>query len=313
VTFVADVEGLQDALRMVVKELLGGAAIEAWPRGRRTRELIGATVRIADPRNRLVLRPSSRPWSLPFAMGEYLWYMRGENSVKTMAYYAPKMEEFSDDGVTLNSAYGFRIFGRHSAVGFDQWGAVKSLLSRDPDSRQAMVQIRTPRDAVVTTKDHPCTIALQFLQRRGRLHLVTTMRSNDVVLGTPYDIFSFTMMQEQMALELGLELGSYVHQVGSWHLYTDQTAIVEELVEMPQHPESMPHAGHGLDQMVADEEAIRAGKRVALGDGYWRDWRLALSVYAGHPEEIDDLREPYRLAWDMGRQRRADPLHGAKT
>jgi len=45
------------------------------------------------------------------------------------------------------------------------------------------------------------------------------MRSNDVWLGMPYDIWCFTCIQILIAQELGVEVGSYIHQPGSLHLY----------------------------------------------------------------------------------------------
>lgn len=300
---VHEVEGLQDAVRLVLRQLLGPKAGAVEPRGLPTRELLGGAIKIADPRKRLVLRPNRQRWSLAFAMAEYLWYMRADNSLDTMAFYAPGIRAFSDDGKTLHSAYGNRIFGGHGHVGFDQWQMVKALLVQDPDSRQAVIQIRTPQDSMVKTKDHPCTIALQFLQREGRLHLVTMMRSNDIIVGTPYDIFSFTMMQEQMALELDLDLGAYFHQVGSWHLYDKQIRVAEEMVDITERPAAMPKMAPGLRDMVADEESIRHGQAVDLGAGYWRDWRLVLSAFAGLTNGVQDLSECYRAVWSMGRQK----------
>ena len=45
------------------------------------------------------------------------------------------------------------------------------------------------------------------------------MRSNDLWLGFPYDVFQFTCMQVLMSMELGIELGSYTHIAGSLHMY----------------------------------------------------------------------------------------------
>jgi hypothetical protein len=68
--------------------------------------------------------------------------------------------------------------------------------------------------------DIPCTLSVQFLVRAGRLHAVTQMRSNDIWLGTPYDIFAITSLQRLIADELSLSYGEYVHNVGSMHLYS---------------------------------------------------------------------------------------------
>ena len=45
------------------------------------------------------------------------------------------------------------------------------------------------------------------------------MRSNDLWLGFPFDVFQFANMQVLMAMELGVELGTYTHIAGSLHLY----------------------------------------------------------------------------------------------
>jgi thymidylate synthase len=131
------------------------------------------------------------------------------------------------------------------------------------------------------------------------------MRSNDIILGTPYDIFSFTMMLEQMALELGLDLGSYIHQVGSWHLYARQKELAEEMLEITKGPPAMPKLEHGISGMIDDEERIRNGQQVGLGAGYWRDWRLVLSAFAGQELDSPGLHPSYERAWQMSQQRRS--------
>ena len=60
---------------------------------------------------------------------------------------------------------------------------------------------------------------MQFILRNGKLDLIVTMRSNDIWLGLPYDLFNFTCMQIQMAMELGVEVGVYYHNAGSLHMY----------------------------------------------------------------------------------------------
>ena len=45
------------------------------------------------------------------------------------------------------------------------------------------------------------------------------MRSNDIWMGVPYDMFSFCFLQVKMAMELGVEVGTYTHYAGSLHMY----------------------------------------------------------------------------------------------
>lgn len=177
-------------------------------------ELINPVIVIKDP-TRNIVTSDVRNMPIRYAVGELLWYLSGSNKVSDISKFSSAWRGLSDDGETVNSAYGYRIFEK---FGFDQWEHVKSLLQKDPNSRQAIIHIKDPSNE--PTKDLPCTLTLQFLLRDGRLHLITNMRSNDIWLGFPYDVFSFTCLQIMMAMELGVAIGEYVHMAGSMHLYT---------------------------------------------------------------------------------------------
>lgn len=196
------------------------SGIASAPRGFGIREIINCCIEITNSRDRIVAFPA-RNFSPAYAFGELLWYISGRNDLGMMQYYSSMMEKFSDNGMTLNSAYGYRIFGGHKQINFDQWENCKSLLTKDPDTRQAIIHLHTPNNK--PTKDEVCTLSLQFIRRDNKLNLIVNMRSNDLFLGFTYDAFSFTMLQEMMANELGLELGTYYHNVGSMHLYDDRS------------------------------------------------------------------------------------------
>ena len=88
------------------------------------------------------------------------------------------------------------------------------------NSRQAVIHIKMPRNTIENpTNDLNCTVCLQFIVRDGKLYCTTYMRSNDLWLGFPYDVFQFTCIQIRMAMELGLDIGSYTHIAGSLHIY----------------------------------------------------------------------------------------------
>jgi thymidylate synthase len=93
-------------------------------------------------------------------------------------------------------------------------------LKNDPDSRRAVMHINQPPDlgrAVgAGSKDVPCTMSLQLLIRDRKLHMHVLMRSNDVVWGMPYDVFSFTCLQEAF-LYLLQEQGVPVDGLGCYH------------------------------------------------------------------------------------------------
>lgn len=184
-------------------------------------EIIGAVTVIEDP-TRGIVQSSIRNMPMRYAVGELLWYLSGSNRVSDISKYSDVWERLSDDGEHVNSAYGHRIF---NLFGFNQWEHVKALLRDDPLSRQAVIHIKDASNK--PTKDMPCTVSLQFFIRDNKLYMITNMRSNDIWMGFPYDVFSFTALQVKMAMELGVGVGDYTHIAGSLHLYKRNWTVID--------------------------------------------------------------------------------------
>jgi thymidylate synthase len=254
---------------------------ESAPRSMKVKEVLACTLVLDNPRARLLLPSTRKDVTYGFGVGEFLWYWTGKQDLETMLYYNKRMKDFSDDGKTLNSAYGFRMKSRFPISGIPdeaQWTMCKAELLRDNDSRRALILINEKDDQVIAhfkgTKDVPCTLSLQFFIRENKLHLHAHMRSNDVYWGLTYDLFSFTLMQEMMMLELraagmkNLELGNYYHTAGSLHIYERHFAEASQLSERvfnvytkpeviaPMEPVSLDEMG----RLVEYEEALRTGK-----------------------------------------------------
>lgn len=179
-------------------------------------EIINASIVIEDP-TRCILKSSIRKMSTRYAIGELLWYNSGSNRLSDIQAYTGAWDRMSDDDATVNSNYGYCIQHKY---GFNQMDYVYKLLSEHPESRQAVIHIKEARDIFEKpTKDVNCTVCLQFFIRDEKLHMTVFMRSNDAWNGTPYDIFQFTAMQIQLAMKLGIGIGTYTHLAGSLHLY----------------------------------------------------------------------------------------------
>lgn len=176
-------------------------------------EVINAISVISDP-TRCILKSKIRNLPIRYAIGEALWYLSGNNSLKEIQKFSNGWDRMSDDGLTVNSNYGYCI---KKKFGFDQWEYVKSLLQNDCETRRAVIHIKEPSSK--ESKDVNCTVCLQFFIREGKLHLTSYMRSNDMWIGFPFDVFQFTCMQVLMSMELGVELGEYTHISASLHLY----------------------------------------------------------------------------------------------
>lgn len=210
-----------DVYLELIKTILNEPDYVVSPRKQETKEIINVSINIKDPYDRIVSY-KTRNISLAYIIGEWLWYERASNNLSEISYYSKFWNNISDDGKTLESAYGYRLYTVKSNLGLSQWDKVKTELINDIFSRRAILYLANENDN--KSKDYPCTIALQFLIRDNKLNLIVTMRSNDLYLGFPNDVAIFTLLQEKMLIELKeiyseLKMGSYIHNVGSMHIY----------------------------------------------------------------------------------------------
>ncbi|MDU4834782.1 MAG: thymidylate synthase, partial [Enterococcus faecium] len=163
------------------------------------------------------------------------------------------MAKFSDDGSILQGAYGPKIVPLIDDL--------IQLLKNDTGTRRAVIPLYSADDLGKESKDIPCTLSLEFLIRNNKLHLITNMRSNDIFLGLPYDIFSFTMLQEYIAYQLGVDLGCYYHYVGSLHVYQRNFKKIEEISQMSPHETAIFNKSDSIfknfSEIIDLEESIR--------------------------------------------------------
>ena len=176
-------------------------------------EVINAITVINNPINN-ILKSDVRKLSMKYAVGELLWYMSANPKLKEIQKYTRGWDRMSDDGVNVNSNYGYCIKEKY---GFNQLDYIINELRKNPQSRRAVIHIKEPSNK--ESNDVNCTVCLQFFVRNEKLYMTTYMRSNDMWFGFPYDVFQFTSLQILLSMILELELGTYTHVAGSLHLY----------------------------------------------------------------------------------------------
>ena len=252
-------------------------------------DLLGQKIVLKDPRARISATATRR--ILISALAEFCWYMSGSADLDFIRFYIENYPPTEVSG-SLREAYGPRLKGTGEfGYNIDQISRVIEILRKKPDTRRAVMTILESSDLEPSQKEAPCTISLQFIRRRGRLHLITMMRSNDAYLGFPHDVFCFTMIQELVARSLGIQVGEYHHFSTSLHLYkTNRDKVAAYLDEGFQNPIfAMPKMPSGcqmgnLDAFLKVENAIRKGKITDAGQislpRYWRDLSLVLLRYA---------------------------------
>jgi thymidylate synthase len=287
---------LDDVMRLVIQEIMLNG-IQIKPSKGSCKELTGVLLEIENPRARLSrTETKGKPFS---CLGELCWYLARNNDLNFISYYIKKYEEYAD-GDIIYGGYGPRLF---SWKGINQIDQVISLLREKPDSRKAVIQLFDAKDIIEPHNDVPCTCVLQFLIRNKKLNMIIYMRSNDVFLGLPHDVFCFTMIQEIIARSLSTDLGYYKHSVGSIHLYEENKFAASQFLEEGWQPTNMamPPMPLGdpwpaIQYFLEAESSLRTGGELALDlsdlDPYWADLIRLLKVFRkSKNENMDEIIE----------------------
>jgi len=255
----------------LLNDLLASGAARS-PRGLATRDLSSRTV-VVDARRPVLLNPA-RKLSYRFMAAEAYWILSGSDRVDEIAPWGEPIRAFSDDGVTFFGAYGPKFI---EALPY-----VLAKLAADPDTRQAgftLWRLNPPK-----TLDTPCTIAL-FFRRRKRLTREASiwegteeevldvhafMRSSDVWLGLPYDVFNFSAIGWRVAAELNaatnavLSPGVLYLTAASSHLYeTNFAAARVAAATLPDREAAMVPSAFWSDpgEMMDLLKALRDTKK----------------------------------------------------
>jgi len=223
-------------------------------RGLQTMELINCSLVLSNPRDRLVTL-AERGIDLRYLAGELCFYLSCSTKLEDIAKYSSFWSGISDDGVNVNSAYGYRIFDERHDMGYTQFDYALENLKTDKATRKAVIFVSGPTDAI-ESKDNVCTMTLQFLIRANKLNLITTMRSNDIRYGLTYDMPFFTIVQEIMMMKLkdtypDLELGFYMHNAGSMHVYHTYYDQLNKIKNSYKVDESIPLMPELIDHDIA--------------------------------------------------------------
>ena len=203
------------------KALLNSSASDQVSRLGDTKEILHASISITNPRDRWVFSrtPSISP---AFSIVEVFWILSGRNDAAYLNHWNPRLTKYQGDTVTYPGAYGHRL---RYHFGVDQIERAYKTLSKNPESRQVVLQLWDPREDLPDTDgnpksaDIPCNVCSMPKVRDGKLVWLQVMRSNDIYRGLPYNIVQFTMLQEILAGWLGLEPGAYHHISDSLHVY----------------------------------------------------------------------------------------------
>ena len=115
----------------------------------------------------------------------------------------------------------------HSA---NQVNFVIDELKRNPYSRRAVIDIRDNSNDMYSD-DPACWQHAQFFIRDNKLHMKVLFRSNDACKAAFMNAFALIMLQERIAKELNVEVGTYTHRANSYHCYERDFEMLDGYVK----------------------------------------------------------------------------------
>jgi len=171
---------------------------------------------------------------------ELLWFLRGETNIGWLKDNGVSIwNEWADAEGELGPVYGkqWRSWAAPDGRVIDQIERLVVGLKENPNGRRHIVSAWNPAD-VDDMALPPCHCLFQFHVAQGRLSCQLYQRSADVFLGVPFNIASYALLTQMMALVLDLEPGEFIHTFGDAHLYLNHVEQAE--LQLTRAPLALP-------------------------------------------------------------------------
>jgi len=120
-----------------------------------------------------------------------------------------------NDGVTNNQIDDFII----------------PLLKKDPSSRRAYTSLfMVGLDTKIDAQHVPGMVGMHFTVREGKLNVVGMLRSNDLFIGWPANIYHLFVILEYVSARLGVDIGTITTFSTSAHIFEEHLKYIRELM-----------------------------------------------------------------------------------
>jgi len=126
-----------------------------------------------------------------------------------------------DDEKHENEAY---TYGYRLRNPIDQISYVINILKKTPRTNQMVLRFSRPED--ITSDDPPCLTSIFCRVQDKRLNFHIYFRSNDMWSGFPANMAAIEFLQKTMAMEIGIDQGSFDYTCSGAHIYDYAEGIV---------------------------------------------------------------------------------------
>ena len=183
-------------------------------------------------------------------VNELLWFLSGSTNINDLD--ARIWNEWALESGELGPVYGkqWTAWPTHDGGSINQIDYVIDLLINKPNSRRILFhawnceylpdEALSPHENVRAGKMAlpPCHLLYQFNVVDNKLSLMCTVRSNDLLLGNPFNTAQAALWVHILCQQTGLELGELVMSIGDAHIYNDHLEQVK--TQISREPRQLP-------------------------------------------------------------------------
>lgn len=180
---------------------------------------------------------------------ELLWFLTGSSDNTELnklgchiwdananaPYWKPKAR-FEGD---LGRVYGvqWRSWQKPNGEFVDQLKEVIQRIKTNPTDRRLIVTAWNPGELDQMALP-PCHVFFQFFVDNGTLSLQMYQRSNDLFLGVPFNIASYSLLLSMVAQVTNLKPAEFIHVMGDTHIYLNHFEQVK--TQLARKPYKLP-------------------------------------------------------------------------
>jgi thymidylate synthase len=210
------------------------------------------TLNDGDPSTHQVPLLTTKRVAWKSAIHELLWfYVHRTSDVSYLRNNKVKIwEEWTRPDNTIGKAYGYQLgkpmqtgvriitlpidadsaYGKIPVYGENQVQRLIRELKENPASRRHIISLWNIDDAWDMALQ-PCVWHNQWLVKEGKLHLIVGIRSNDIALGQPFNVFQYYVLQRMIAQVTGYEMGSLTFNINDLHAYERHIEGLQQQIE----------------------------------------------------------------------------------
>jgi len=128
-------------------------------------------------------------------------------------------------------SYGPRMFNYlHSKDQINEF--IIPLLRNDPFTRRAVISLFNPlNDSSLLSKNIPSLMLIYFKINDNRLNISVCIRSNDIFIGWPGNIYQLYILQKYVSEKLGLKSGTFTTISFSAHIFMEHQNMISKILQ----------------------------------------------------------------------------------